>query len=203
MEDFKLDIIIGEGPSARTIKIDLPRFTLVGATTRAGMLTSPLRDRFGITQKLEFYDHKSLSEIVIRSADLLNIYIDHQGAIEIAKRSRGTPRIANRLLRRVRDYAEIRADGLVSEQVANLALELLGVDAKGFDTQDHNLLLTLINKFGGGPVGVDNIASAIGETKEAIEDIIEPYLIQNGYIIRTSRGRIATDLAYSHFGIKK
>ena len=203
MEDFKLDIIIGEGPAARTIKIDIPRFTLVGATTRAGLLTSPLRDRFGITQKLEFYDNNSLSEIVLRSADLLEVNIDNNGALEIAKRSRGTPRIANRLLRRVRDYAEIKADSLVSEKIANLALELLGVDDKGFDNQDHNLLLTLINKFSGGPVGVDNIAAAIGETKETIEDVIEPYLIQNGYLIRTPRGRIATDLAYTHFGIKK
>jgi len=203
MEDFKLDIIIGEGPAARTIKIDLPKFTLVGATTRAGALTSPLRDRFGIIQKLEFYDHKALSEIVLRSAYLLDIFIDNEGAVEIAKRSRGTPRIVNRLLRRVRDYADIKADGDISKEIANAALEMFGVDNKGFDTQDHNLLLTLINKFSGGPVGIDNIAAAIGENKETIEDIVEPYLIQHGYVIRTPRGRIATDLAYSHFGIKK
>jgi len=203
MEDFKLDIIIGEGPSARTIKIDLPKFTLVGATTRAGALTSPLRDRFGIIQKLEFYDHKALAEIVLRSANLLDIFIDDEGAFEIAKRSRGTPRIVNRLLRRVRDYADIKADGDISKEIASAALEMFGVDNKGFDNQDHNLLLTLINKFSGGPVGIDNIAAAIGENKETIEDIVEPYLIQNGYVIRTPRGRIATDLAYSHFGIKK
>lgn len=202
MEDYQLDIMIGEGPSARSIKLDLPSFTLVGATTRAGLLTSPLRDRFGIVQRLEFYNVDELSSIVNRSADILNITIDEQGAKEIAKRSRGTPRIANRLLRRVRDYAEVKADGKVCQLVADKALDLLDVDVHGFDMLDRKLLLAMIDKFDGGPVGVDSLAAAISEERGTIEDILEPFLIQQGFMMRTPRGRIATKNAYLHFGIK-
>jgi len=201
MEDFQLDIMIGEGPAARSIKLDLPRFTLVGATTRAGLLTSPLRDRFGIVQRLEFYSVDDLSAIVSRAAKILEIESDELGAKQIACRSRGTPRIANRLLRRVRDYAEVKADGRISEEVADLALNMLKVDEHGFDHMDRRLLLTLIEKFDGGPVGVDSLAAAISEERGTIEDVLEPYLIQQGYIARTPRGRIATKSAYQHFDI--
>jgi Holliday junction DNA helicase RuvB len=201
MEDYQLDIMIGEGPAARSIKLDLPPFTLVGATTRAGLLTSPLRDRFGIVQRLEFYSAEELARIVQRSARILAIEIDPTGAAEIARRSRGTPRIANRLLRRVRDYAQVRADGRVSAAVADQALALLKVDASGFDYLDRRLLLTVLEKFDGGPVGVDNLAAAIGEERDTIEDVLEPYLIQQGYLMRTPRGRMATRLAYQHFGL--
>ncbi|MGD9153101.1 MAG: Holliday junction branch migration DNA helicase RuvB [Gammaproteobacteria bacterium] len=202
MEDYQLDIMIGEGPSARSIKLDLPPFTLVGATTRAGLLTSPLRDRFGIVQRLEFYNVDELATIVQRSADILKIKIDEHGAIEIAKRARGTPRIANRLLRRVRDYAQVKADGNISQTVADQALNLLDVDLHGFDMLDRKLLLAMINKFNGGPVGVDSLAAAISEERGTIEDILEPYLIQKGFMMRTPRGRVATQHAYVHFGIK-
>jgi Holliday junction DNA helicase RuvB len=201
MEDYQLDIMIGEGPAARSIKLDLPPFTLVGATTRAGLLTSPLRDRFGIVQRLEFYSAEELARIVERSARILGVAIDPTGAAEIARRSRGTPRIANRLLRRVRDYAQVRADGQVSVAVADQALALLKVDASGFDYLDRRLLLTVLEKFDGGPVGVDNLAAAIGEERDTIEDVLEPYLIQQGYLMRTPRGRMATRLAYQHFGL--
>jgi Holliday junction DNA helicase RuvB len=201
MEDYQLDIMIGEGPAARSIKLDLPPFTLVGATTRAGLLTSPLRDRFGIVQRLEFYSSEELARIVQRSARILAIEIDPTGATEIARRSRGTPRIANRLLRRVRDYAQVRADGQVSAEVADQALAMLKVDASGFDYLDRRLLLTVLEKFDGGPVGVDNLAAAIGEERDTIEDVLEPYLIQQGYLMRTPRGRMATRLAYQHFGL--
>jgi len=202
LEDFQLDIVIGEGPAARSIKLDLPPFTLVGATTRAGLLTSPLRDRFGIVQRLEFYNTKDLTHIVIRSASILGVEIDEQGAEEIARRSRGTPRIANRLLRRVRDYAEVKSDGIISKTVADKALDLFNVDEHGFDAQDRRLLLTIIEKFEGGPVGVDNLSAAIGEERGTIEDVLEPYLIQQGFIMRTPRGRLATALAYRHFGLQ-
>ncbi len=201
MEDFQLDIMIGEGPAARSIKIDLPQFTLVGATTRAGLLTSPLRDRFGIVQRLEFYSIEDLTHIVTRSARILGLVADPAGARKIAERSRGTPRIANRLLRRVRDFAEVRADGAVTEAVAAAALDMLDVDRLGFDVMDRRLLMTIIGKFAGGPVGVDNLAAAIGEDRGTIEDVLEPYLIQQGYLMRTARGRIATPLAYGHFGL--
>ncbi len=201
MEDFQLDIMIGEGPAARSIKLDLPPFTLVGATTRAGMLTNPLRDRFGIVQRLEFYSVVDLTTIVTRSAGILNLPIDSGGAFEIARRSRGTPRIANRLLRRVRDYAQVRAQGEITEVIANLALNLLAVDEHGFDQQDRRLLLTLIEKFDGGPVGIDSLAAAISEERHTIEDVLEPYLIQQGYIMRTPRGRVVTRHAYLHFGL--
>jgi Holliday junction DNA helicase RuvB len=201
LEDFQIDIMIGEGPAARSVKIDLPPFTLVGATTRAGMLTNPLRDRFGIVARLEFYTPEELTRIITRSAQLLSIAIDHQGALEIARRSRGTPRIANRLLRRVRDYAEVRANGDVTHAVADSALSMLDVDASGLDVMDRKLLSTVLDKFGGGPVGVDNLAAAIGEERDTIEDVLEPYLIQQGFLQRTSRGRIATALAYRHFGL--
>lgn len=201
MEDYQLDIMIGEGPAARSIKLDLPPFTLVGATTRAGLLTSPLRDRFGIVQRLEFYQVKDLSAIVQRSAHILNIELEERGAIEIARRSRGTPRIANRLLRRVRDYAEVKADGAITKKVADSALDMLDVDLHGFDMMDRKLLQAIIDKFDGGPVGVDSLAAAIGEESGTIEDVIEPYLIQQGFVMRTSRGRIATRNAYLHFGI--
>lgn len=201
MEDFKLDIMIGEGPSARSIKLDLPPFTLVGATTRAGMLTSPLRDRFGIIQRLEFYNIDELTEIVTRAADILGVALDEGGALEVAKRSRGTPRIANRLLRRVRDFAEVKHDGFVNQDVAQQALNMLDVDARGFDLMDRKLLLTIIEKFEGGPVGVDSLAAAIGEARDTIEDVLEPYLIQEGFIHRTPRGRLATQSAYLHFGV--
>ncbi|HMW47810.1 MAG TPA: Holliday junction branch migration DNA helicase RuvB [Marinagarivorans sp.] len=199
MEDYQLDIMIGEGPAARSIKLDLPPFTLVGATTRAGLLTSPLRDRFGIVQRLEFYSVADLATIVARSARLLGVPVDTDGALEIAKRARGTPRIANRLLRRVRDFAEVRHSGDVTAEVADQALNLLNVDACGFDHMDRRLLLTLIEKFSGGPVGVDSLAAAISEERDTIEDVLEPYLIQQGFLIRTPRGRQATALAYAHF----
>jgi Holliday junction DNA helicase RuvB len=201
MEDFQLDIMIGEGPAARSIKLDLPPFTLVGATTRAGLLTSPLRDRFGIVQRLEFYNVEDLTQIVQRSARLMKVSLDATGAGEIARRARGTPRIANRLLRRVRDYAEMKSDGVVTGEIADLALNMLNVDALGFDHMDRRLLLALIEKFGGGPVGVDSLAAAISEERDTIEDVLEPYLIQQGYIMRTPRGRTATQAAYDHFGI--
>ena len=200
MEDYQLDIMIGEGPAARSIKLDLPPFTLVGATTRAGSLTSPLRDRFGIVQRLEFYSVEDLSHIVSRSADFLSLEMEDEGAVEVARRARGTPRIANRLLRRVRDYAEVKADGVVTAEVAGSALDMVDVDKSGFDYMDRKYLLCLIEKFMGGPVGLDNIAAAIGEERETIEDVIEPYLIQQGFIQRTPRGRIAQEFAYKHFG---
>ncbi|HQS03883.1 MAG: Holliday junction branch migration DNA helicase RuvB [Halothiobacillus sp. 24-54-40] len=200
MEDYQLDIMIGEGPAARSIKLDLPPFTLVGATTRAGMLTNPLRDRFGITQRLEFYGIDDLATIVRRSARLLGVSMQEAGALEIARRARGTPRIANRLLRRVRDYAEVKADGVISDAVADAALNMLKVDTLGLDHQDHRLLRTLIEKFEGGPAGLDNLAAAIGEARDTIEDVLEPYLMQQGFLMRTPRGRMATKLAYTHFG---
>lgn len=203
MEDYQLDIMIGEGPAARSIKIDLPPFTLIGATTRAGSLTSPLRDRFGITQRLEFYKINDLQDIVQRSADCLGLSMEPEGALEVARRARGTPRIANRLLRRVRDYAEVKGNGHICAEVADKALNMLDVDAEGFDYMDRKLLLAIMEKFGGGPVGLDNMAAAIGEEKDTIEDVLEPYLIQQGYLQRTPRGRIATDRAYLHFGIEK
>ncbi len=201
LEDYQLDIVIGEGPAARSIKLDLPPFTLVGATTRAGLLTSPLRDRFGIVQRLEFYSIEDLAKIVSRAGDILNVPIDAAGAKEIACRSRGTPRIANRLLRRVRDYAEVKADGKVTSEVADAALNMLNVDKNGFDHLDRRLLLTLMEKFDGGPAGVDSLAAAISEERGTIEDVLEPYLIQQGFLMRTSRGRIATRMAYEHFGL--
>lgn len=201
MEDYKLDIMIGEGPSARSIKLDLPPFTLVGATTRAGSLTSPLRDRFGIVQRLEFYSEESLAYIVKRSAKLLKVSTEENGAREIAKRSRGTPRIANRLLRRVRDYADVKGSGVITNAIANSALEMLHVDRLGFDVMDRKLLMAIIERFEGGPVGLDSIAAAIGEEKNTIEDVLEPFLIQQGYLMRTPRGRMATSLAYKHFGL--
>jgi len=201
MEDFQLDIMIGEGPAARSIKLDLPPFTLVGATTRAGMLTNPLRDRFGIVQRLEFYSIADLSTIVTRSAGILGLYIEPEGAFEIARRARGTPRIANRLLRRVRDFAEVRGNGQITRQIADKALNLLDVDEHGFDHQDRRLLLTMIEKFDGGPVGVDSLAAAISEERHTIEDVLEPYLIQQGYMMRTPRGRVVTRHAYLHFGL--
>ncbi len=201
MEDFQLDILIGEGPAARSIKLDLPPFTLVGATTRAGLLTSPLRDRFGIVQRLEFYCAADLAHIVTRSAGILNIGIDAPGAMEIARRSRGTPRIANRLLRRVRDYVQVKGDGHISQALADRALRMLKVDGNGFDAMDRRLLKAVIEKFDGGPVGVDNLAAAIGEERGTIEDVLEPYLIQQGFMMRTPRGRVATQAAYLHFGL--
>lgn len=201
MEDYKLDILIGEGPAARSIKLELPPFTLIGATTRAGSLTSPLRDRFGIVQRLEFYSVVDLTTIVTRSARLLQVPMEPDGAIEIAKRARGTPRIANRLLRRVRDYAEVKGDGVITATMAQFALDKLQVDNHGFDIMDRKLLLAVLERFSGGPVGVDSIAAAIGEEKGTIEDVIEPYLIQQGFLMRTPRGRTATSLAYQHFGI--
>lgn len=200
MEDYQLDIMIGEGPAARSIKLDLPPFTLVGATTRAGSLTSPLRDRFGIVQRLEFYNVKDLTSIITRSANYLDLPIDQEGAIEIARRARGTPRIANRLLRRVRDYAEVKADGSIRDSVASKALDMLDVDREGFDYMDRKLLTAIIDKFNGGPVGLENLAAAIGEEKETIEDVIEPFLIQQGFLQRTPRGRTASQRAYLHFG---
>lgn len=201
MEDYQLDIMIGEGPAARSIKLDLPPFTLIGATTRAGALTSPLRARFGIPMRLEFYNITDLSSIVSRSAQMLELPIDAAGAQEVAKRSRGTPRIANRLLRRVRDFAEVKYDGKITQPIAQQALEMLDVDAQGFDYMDRKLLLAIIEKFMGGPVGLDNLAAAIGEERETIEDVLEPFLIQQGFIQRTPRGRIATEHAYRHFGL--
>jgi len=201
LEDFQLDIMIGEGPAARSVKLDLPPFTLVGATTRAGMLTNPLRDRFGIVARLEFYSALELQKIVSRSAGLLNVEVAAEGSLEIARRSRGTPRIANRLLRRVRDYAEVKAQGGVSREVADAALQMLDVDTLGLDMMDRKLLLAVIEKFGGGPVGVENLAHAIGEERDTIEDVIEPFLIMQGYLQRTPRGRVATVTAYRHFGL--
>jgi len=201
MEDFKLDIIIGQGPSARSIKIDLPRFTLVAATTRAGLLTSPLRDRFGVISRLDFYTHQELQEIICRSAKILNIALEQAGAKEIAGRSRGTPRIANRLLKRVRDFAEVTADGRITKKLADIALEKLEIDKAGLDKMDQKLLLTIIEKFSGGPVGLETLSAAINEEKDTIEDIFEPYLIQEGYLQKTPRGRIATKLAFEHFHI--
>lgn len=201
LEDYQLDIMIGEGPAARSVKLDLPPFTLVGATTRAGMLTNPLRDRFGIVSRLEFYTPEELSKIVSRSAGLLNVKISPDGAFEIACRARGTPRIVNRLLRRVRDYAEVKADGHVTRVVADAALSMLDVDAIGLDIMDRKLLLAVLEKFGGGPVGVDNLAAAISEERDTIEDVLEPYLIQQGFLKRTPRGRMATAASYQHFGI--
>jgi Holliday junction DNA helicase RuvB len=201
LEDYAIDIMIGDGPAARSVKLDLKPFTLIGATTRAGMLTNPLRDRFGIVARLEFYSIEELAMIVKRSANLLNAGLDDGGALEIAKRSRGTPRIANRLLRRVRDYAEVKADGKISQGIADAALSMLDVDAVGFDVMDRKLLEAIVHKFDGGPVGVDNLASAISEERETIEDVIEPYLIQQGFLQRTPRGRVATPLAYAHLGL--
>ena len=202
MEDYRLDIMIGEGPSARSVKLELPPFTLIGATTRAGMLTNPLRDRFGIVSRLEFYTRQELTKIVIRSAGLLEVEIDKEGANEIANRARGTPRIANRLLRRVRDFAEVKSEGKINKLIADDALKMLDVDLIGLDLMDRSFLLAIIEKFSGGPVGLDNIAAAIGEEKETIEDVIEPYLIQQGYLMRTPRGRLATPKIYEHFGLK-
>ncbi|EED34963.1 Holliday junction DNA helicase RuvB [Luminiphilus syltensis NOR5-1B] len=202
MEDYQLDIMIGEGPAARSIKLDLPPFTLVGATTRAGLLTSPLRDRFGIVQRLEFYEVDDLTRIVLRSGTILSISLDEQGAREIARRARGTPRIANRLLRRVRDYAEVKADGAITADVAARALDMLNVDQLGLDHLDRRLLLMLIEKFDGGPVGIDSLAAALSEERGTLEDVLEPYLIQQGYIIRTPRGRMVTRNAYAHFGLR-
>lgn len=201
MEDYRLDIMIGEGPAARSVRLDLPPFTLVGATTRAGMLTNPLRDRFGIVSRLEFYTTDELSRIVQRSAQLLDVNMVGAGALEIAKRSRGTPRIANRLLRRVRDYAQVKSNGIVTAQIADAALHMLDVDEIGFDVMDRKLLQAVLEKFAGGPVGLDNLAAAIGEERDTIEDVLEPYLIQQGYLMRTPRGRVATQQAYHHFGL--
>jgi Holliday junction DNA helicase RuvB len=203
MEDYQLDIMIGEGPAARSIKLELPQFTLVGATTRAGLLTSPLRDRFGIVQRLEFYNHHDLSSIVGRSSELLNIPMNEEGAFEIARRARGTPRIANRLLRRVRDYAEVKGNGSVDKNIADLALNMLKVDASGFDHMDRRLLLTMLENFSGGPVGVESMAAAISEERGTVEDVLEPYLIQQGYLVRTPRGRMATNKAWRHFGMEE
>jgi len=202
MEDYQIDIMIGEGPAARAIKLDVPKFTLVGATTRAGLLTSPLRDRFGIVQRLEFYTPDELTNIIMRSSNILNVLIDETGANEIAARSRGTPRIANRLLRRARDYAEVKADGNITEEVANKALDMLNVDVHGFDTMDRKLLLAIMQKFDGGPVGIDSLAAAIGEERDTIEDVLEPFLIQQGFMMRTPRGRVATKTAWQHFGFE-
>jgi Holliday junction DNA helicase RuvB len=202
LEDFQLDIMIGEGPAARSIKLDLPPFTLVGATTRAGLLTSPLRDRFGIAQRLEFYSATDLASILRRAADILGVKIDAEGALELARRSRGTPRIANRLLRRVRDYAEVKSDGCVTMAIARQAMAMLNIDEQGFDAQDRKLLLTIIEKFDGGPVGVESLSAAIGEERGTLEDVVEPYLIQQGFIMRTQRGRVATRNAYLHCGLK-
>lgn len=202
MEDYQLDILIGQGPSAKTIKLDLPHFTLVGATTRAGLLTSPLRDRFGVVARLDFYSPEELEIIAMRSAKLLGVEIEKKGAIEMARRSRGTPRIVNRLLKRVRDFAEVRANGIITQTVAHDALSMLEVDEKGFDHMDRKILMTIIEKFSGGPVGVETLSSAISEEKDTIEDVYEPFLIQCGFLQRTSRGRMATELAYQHFGLK-
>jgi Holliday junction DNA helicase RuvB len=202
LEDFQIDIMIGEGPAARSIKLELPRFTLIGATTRAGLLTSPLRDRFGIVERLEFYSPEELSRIVTRSSGILQIGVDNEGAEEIARRSRGTPRIANRLLRRVRDYAEVKGSGFIDQPIAAAAMEMLQVDEKGFDTMDRRLLKLIIDHFDGGPVGVESIAASLSEERGTVEDVLEPYLIQQGYIMRTARGRMATNRAYEHFGLE-
>jgi Holliday junction DNA helicase RuvB len=201
MEDFQLDIMIGEGPAARSIRLDVPPFTLVGATTRAGLLTSPLRDRFGIVQRLEFYEENELQQIVTRSAHIMNIPMDESGGSQIASRARGTPRIANRLLRRVRDYAEVERDGRITSETASQALDMLEVDPNGFDVMDRKLLLAIIERFDGGPVGIDSIAAAIGEERGTIEDVLEPFLIQQGFLMRTPRGRVTTNRAYQHFGL--
>ncbi|CAN8139160.1 Holliday junction branch migration complex subunit RuvB [uncultured Thiomicrorhabdus sp.] len=203
MEDFQIDIVIGEGPAAQSVKIDLPPFTLVGATTRAGLLTSPLRDRFGLVQRLEFYSHDELCQIVQRSASILGMDSELEGALEVARRSRGTPRIANRLLRRVRDYAQVKGDGIITQQIADFALNLLEVDQLGLDKMDLRFLDALVNKFDGGPVGIDSISAALGEERGTIEDVIEPFLVQQGFVIRTSRGRIATNKGYQHLGVEK
>jgi len=203
LEDFQIDIMIGEGPAARSIKLDLPRFTLIGATTRAGLLTSPLRDRFGIVERLEFYSAEELSRIVTRSAGILQITIDNEGSLELARRSRGTPRVANRLLRRVRDYAEVKGDGFIDLPIAAAAMEMLRVDEQGFDTMDRRLLKLIIEHFDGGPVGVESIAASLSEERGTVEDVLEPYLIQQGYITRTARGRMATSKAYRHFGLER
>ena len=203
LEDFQIDIMIGEGPAARSIKLDLPRFTLVGATTRAGLLTSPLRDRFGIVERLEFYSPEELAQIVTRSAGILDIGIDEDGSVGIASRARGTPRVANRLLRRVRDFAEVKSDGFINLNVAMKAMEMLQVDHCGFDTMDRRLLKLIIDLFEGGPVGVESIAAALSEERGTVEEVLEPFLIQQGYIMRTSRGRMATSKAYNHFGLTK
>ncbi|HAR91740.1 MAG TPA: Holliday junction branch migration DNA helicase RuvB, partial [Eubacterium sp.] len=203
MEDYSIDIMIGKGQGARSIRLDLPKFTLIGATTRAGLLTAPLRDRFGVIDKLEFYSVDELKEIIIKSADRLDVQIDDEGALELARRSRGTPRLANRLLKRVRDFAQVKYDGVITKEVANDALDKLDVDKSGLDKGDRTILETIIMKFGGGPVGIDSIAAAIGEDSGTLEDVYEPYLIQNGFIQRTKSGRVATDLAYKHLGIEK
>jgi Holliday junction DNA helicase RuvB len=203
LEDFQIDIMIGEGPAARSIKLDLPRFTLIGATTRAGLLTSPLRDRFGIVERLEFYSAEELSQIVTRSAGILQIRIDNVGSLEIARRSRGTPRVANRLLRRVRDYAEVKGDGFIDLPIATAAMAMLRVDELGFDTMDRRMLKLIIENFDGGPVGVESIAASLSEERGTVEDVLEPYLIQQGYITRTARGRMATSKAYRHFGLER
>jgi len=203
LEDFQIDIMIGEGPAARSIKLDLPRFTLIGATTRAGLLTSPLRDRFGIVERLEFYSAEELSRIVTRSAGILQIDIDNEGALEIARRSRGTPRVANRLLRRVRDFAQVKGDGFIDSPISVAAMKMLQVDEQGFDTMDRRLLRMIIEQFDGGPVGVDSIAASLSEERGTVEDVLEPYLIQQGYITRTARGRMASAKAYRHFGLEK
>lgn len=201
MEDYAIDIMIGKGSSARSIRLDLPKFTLVGATTRAGMLTAPLRDRFGVVNRLEFYTEEELKTIILRSAKVLDVEIDEKGALEMAKRSRGTPRLANRLLKRVRDFAQVKYNGVITEEVAAYALDLLDVDRKGLDHVDRNILLTMINKFGGGPVGLDTLAASIGEDSGTIEDVYEPYLLKNGFIQRTPRGRVVTEAAYQHLGV--
>lgn len=201
MEDYAIDIMIGKGSSARSIRLDLPKFTLVGATTRAGMLTAPLRDRFGVVHRLEFYTEEELKTIILRSAKVLNVKIDEKGALEMAKRSRGTPRLANRLLKRVRDFAQVKYDGVITEEVASYALDLLDVDRKGLDHVDRNILLSMIEKFGGGPVGLDTLAASIGEDAGTIEDVYEPYLLKNGFIQRTPRGRVVTEMAYQHLGV--
>jgi Holliday junction DNA helicase RuvB len=201
LEDFQIDIMIGEGPAARSVKLDLPPFTLIGATTRAGMLTNPLRDRFGIIARLEFYTPEELTRIVTRSAKLLEIALESEGGLEIARRSRGTPRVANRLLRRVRDYAEVRAAGRITRDVADAGLSVLEVDASGLDVMDRKLLRCVLDKFAGGPVGIDNLSAAIGEERDTIEDVLEPFLIQQGFLQRTNRGRVATALSYRHFGL--
>jgi Holliday junction DNA helicase RuvB len=201
MEDYNLDIMIGQGPSARSVKLELPPFTLVGATTRAGLLTSPLRDRFGVVHRLDYYNSEELKIILMRSATILKIEIHSEGAEEIARRSRGTPRIANRLLKRVRDYAQVKADGIITIDVSKKSLEMMEVDHLGLDKMDHKLILTLIEKFKGGPVGVESLAASISEEKDTIEDVLEPYLMQSGFIQRTPRGRVATEMAYQHFGI--
>ena len=203
MEDFAIDIMIGKGASARSIRLDLPHFTLVGATTRAGMLTAPLRDRFGVVNRLEFYTEKELQTIIIRSAGVLDVEIDEKGALEMARRSRGTPRLANRLLKRVRDFAHVKYEGVITEEVARQALDLLDVDRLGLDHVDRNLLTTMIEKFQGGPVGLDTLAAAIGEDAGTVEDVYEPYLLKNGFLQRTPRGRVVTDLAYTHLGFDK